>query len=365
VTATGVERGNALEVRGARRRFGSVEALAGVDLSVGAGELVTLLGPSGSGKSTLLKIVAGYDAPDGGSVHLGGRAVTGLAPAKRNIGMVFQNYALFPHMSVEQNIAFPLEMRRLEARAIADKVRWSLETVGLAGYEARRPAQLSGGQQQRVALARAIVFEPRLLLLDEPFGALDKKLREQMQLEVKSIQRRLGLTTIFVTHDQEEALILSDRIAVMDRGRIEQIDVPTEIYRRPANRFVAQFIGDSNLFSATVLESGDGHARLRTEQGPELLAALPRDRPAPGERVTLVLRPERIVRLADDEGAQNRLGATVRDAIYVGDGVKYRLELAGGALITAAWSGAEGVLLEQGTRVAIGIPPGALHWVEA
>jgi putative spermidine/putrescine transport system ATP-binding protein len=365
VTTKGVGRGHALEVRGAQRRFGSVVALAGIDIAVGAGELVTLLGPSGSGKSTLLKIIAGYDAPDAGSVHLGAAEVTAVAPAKRNIGMVFQNYALFPHMTVAQNIAFPLEMRRLEARAIADKVRWSLETVGLAGYEARRPAQLSGGQQQRVALARAIVFEPGLLLLDEPFGALDKKLREQMQLEVKSIQRRLGLTTIFVTHDQEEALILSDRIAVMDRGRIEQIDVPTEIYRRPANRFVAQFIGDSNLFAATVLDTGDGHARLRTEQGPELVAALPRRRAAAGDRVTLVLRPERIVRLAEDEGAQNRLAATVRDAIYVGDGVKYRLELANGAILTAAWSGAEGVLLEQGTRVAIGIPPGALHWVEA
>jgi putative spermidine/putrescine transport system ATP-binding protein len=358
-------RSNALEVRGARRRYGPVEALAGIELGVDAGELVTLLGPSGSGKSTLLKIIAGYDAPDAGSVRLGGRDVTAVAPAKRNIGMVFQNYALFPHMTVAENIAFPLEMRRLDARAIARKVTWSLETVGLAGYEARRPAQLSGGQQQRVALARAIVFEPDLLLLDEPFGALDKKLREQMQLEVKSIQRRLKLTTVFVTHDQEEALVLSDRIAVMDRGRIEQIDVPTEIYTRPANRFVAQFIGDSNLFEATLVDAGGGRARFRTAAGPVLVAALPRGRAAPPGRVTLVLRPERIVRLDADEGAENRLAATVRDAIYVGDGVKYRLELADGTRVTASWPGGEGSLLAAGTPVEIAIPPAALHWVEA
>ncbi len=358
-------RRNALEVRGARRRFGSVEALAGVELVVGAGELVTLLGPSGSGKSTLLKLIAGYDVPDAGSVHLGGRDVTGVAPAKRNIGMVFQNYALFPHMTVAENIAFPLEMRRLDAGEIARKVNWSLETVGLAGYEARRPAQLSGGQQQRVALARAIVFEPNLLLLDEPFGALDKKLREQMQLEVKSIQRRLGLTTVFVTHDQEEALVLSDRIAVMDRGRIEQIDVPTEIYRRPANRFVAQFIGDSNLFEAQVVDVQGGRVRFRTGAGPLLVASLPSGRSLPAGAVTLVLRPERVVRVAPDEGAENRLSATVRDAIYVGDGVKYRLELSGGTALTAAWSGAEGSLLAAGTPVEIAIPPAALHWVEA
>ncbi|MBL8698104.1 MAG: ABC transporter ATP-binding protein [Alphaproteobacteria bacterium] len=361
-------RGNALEVRGAHRRFGSVAALAGIDLSVGAGELLTLLGPSGSGKSTLLKIIAGYDTPDAGVVRLGGQDVTAVAPARRNIGMVFQNYALFPHMTVAENIAFPLEMRRLDRAAIGERVRWALETVGLADYDVRRPSQLSGGQQQRVALARAIVFEPGLLLLDEPFGALDKKLREQMQLEVKSIQRRLGLTTLFVTHDQEEALILSDRIAVMDQGRIEQVDTPTEIYRRPVNRFVAQFIGDSNLFAATVAAVDGGRARLRTDRGLELGAEPPAAgaRAAPGTRVTLVVRPERIERVRDDGPAENRIAATVRDAIYVGDGVKYRLELEGGAgTVTVAWSGAEGALLATGTRVAIAIPPAALHWVEA
>ncbi len=356
-------RGNALEVRGAHRRFGSVIALAGIDLKIAAGELVTLLGPSGSGKSTLLKIIAGYDSPDAGSVTVGGLDFTAIAPARRDIGMVFQNYALFPHMSVAQNIAFPLEMRRLDKSTIQGRVAWALETVGLTGYDTRLPAQLSGGQQQRVALARAIVFEPKLLLLDEPFGALDKKLREQMQLEVKTIQRRLGLTTLFVTHDQEEALILSDRIAVMDKGRIEQIDTPTAIYRRPVNRFVAQFIGDSNLFTAIIVAHASGVATLRTEQGPVFTATVPR-MPA-GSRVTLVVRPERILRVAQGEPAQNRLAATVRDAIYVGDGVKYRLEIPGGVLVTAAWSGAEGDLLEAGATLDIAIPADAIHCVES
>ena len=356
-------RGNALEIGGVQRRFGPVVALAGIDLSVAAGELVTLLGPSGSGKSTLLKIIAGYDSPDAGVVHLGGTDVTSIAPARRNVGMVFQNYALFPHMNVAENIAFPLEMRRLDKPTIRSRVAWALETVGLAGYESRRPTQLSGGQQQRVALARAIVFEPDLLLLDEPFGALDKKLREQMQLEIKAIQRRLGLTTLFVTHDQEEALILSDRIAVMDQGRIEQVDTPTAIYRRPVNRFVAQFIGDSNLFTAIVTTAAGGVARLHTEQGPELIAAAPLL--SPGDRVTLVVRPERILRVMGGEPTENRLAATVRDAIYVGDSVKYRLELPGGALITASWSGAEADLLPAGTPVEIGIPAAAIHCVES
>ncbi len=360
-------KGNALEVRGAHRRFGTVVALAGIDLSVAAGELVTLLGPSGSGKTTLLKIIAGYETPDAGIVRIGGADVTAIAPARRNIGMVFQNYALFPHMMVAENIAFPLEMRRLDTATIRSRVAWALEIVGLTGYETRRPSQLSGGQQQRVALARAIVFEPNLLLLDEPFGALDKKLREQMQLEVKSIQRRIALTTVFVTHDQEEALVLSDRIAVMDRGRIEQVDTPTALYRRPANRFVAQFIGDSNLFPATVLAAADGQAVLRTDHGVELSldARALGNLPSPGSRVTLVVRPERIRRVEQGQPAENRLAAVIRDAIYVGDLVKYRLEVAGGAIVTASWPGDDASLLEAGTRIEIAIPAAAIHWVEA
>ena len=215
------------------KSYGSVIALAGIDLQVPDGEIVTILGPSGSGKTTLLKIVAGFELPDAGRVELAGDDITCVTPASRGIGMVFQNYALFPHMRVAENIAFPLEMRRLARAETQERVSSALALVGLAGYEARYPRQLSGGQQQRVALARAIVFEPRLLLLDEPFGALDRKLRDQMQLEVKRLQRQLGITALFVTHDQEEALAISDRIAVMNAGRIEQIGAPEELYLRP------------------------------------------------------------------------------------------------------------------------------------
>ena len=251
------------------KRYGTVLAVAGVDLSVRDGEILTILGPSGSGKTTLLKMVAGFEQPDEGRVRLGERDITDATPASRGIGMVFQNYALFPHMPVAENVAFPLEMRRVGQSQIKERVTRALALVGLAGYEKRYPRQLSGGQQQRVALARAVVFEPPLLLLDEPFGALDRKLREQMQLEVKRLQRQLGITALFVTHDQEEALVLSDRIAVMNLGRIEQIGTPFEIYAQPVNRFVADFIGESNLYRGNVSASGarqdDGGDRRRVD----------------------------------------------------------------------------------------------------
>ena len=245
-----------LSVEGVTKRFGEVVALDDVSLAVAEGELLTILGPSGSGKTTLLKVVAGFETPDAGTVRVDGVEITALPPARRDIGMVFQNYALFPHLTVKGNVAFPLEMRNVARAEIERRVGEALALVELAGYEARLPRQLSGGQQQRVALARAIVFNPRLLLLDEPFGALDRKLRETMQLEVRRLQRRLGLTTIFITHDQEEALVLSDRIAVMNKGTIQQIATTTEIYERPANDFVADFVGESNIFHGTLTEPG-------------------------------------------------------------------------------------------------------------
>jgi putative spermidine/putrescine transport system ATP-binding protein len=247
-----------LDIEGVSKAFGDVIALADVSLGVAAGEFVTILGPSGSGKTTLLKVIAGFEAAETGSIRVDGSDVTDLDPALRNIGMVFQNYALFPHLSVARNVAYPLAMRGMAKGEIASRVADALEMVELGGMGERLPKQLSGGQQQRVALARATVFQPRLLLLDEPFGALDRKLRDQMQLEVRRLQRRLGLTTLFITHDQEEALIMSDRVAVMANGRLQQVGAPLEIYEAPANPFVADFIGESNIFSGTVEAGGEG-----------------------------------------------------------------------------------------------------------
>jgi spermidine/putrescine ABC transporter ATP-binding subunit len=364
-----------LAVSAVERRFGigrqaGVTALAGVDLAIRPGELLTLLGPSGSGKTTLLKVVAGFEPPDKGRVMLGGRDITALTPAKRNIGMVFQHYALFPHMSAAENIAFPLAMRGLARHSIQQKVASALALVGLSGYGERRPRQLSGGQQQRVALARAIVFDPALLLLDEPFGALDRKLRAQMQAEVKGLQRRLGVTTLFVTHDQEEALVLSDRIAVMNEGRIAQIGTAEDLYRRPASRFVAEFVGEANLFRGRAgVISGPPHARtveVKLETGGEMRATL-----APGDRsvhygadLALVVRPERPRALGPGEVAENRAAGTVVEATYLGETIRYRLALERGGEIVLRWP-AERARIAPGTRLELGWSAGdmtAVPW---
>jgi putative spermidine/putrescine transport system ATP-binding protein len=325
-----------LSLKGVVKAYGAVAALAGVDLEVPDGQIVTILGPSGSGKTTLLKVVAGFETPDRGDVELAGRVITYATPASRGIGMVFQNYALFPHMRVAENIAFPLRMRRLPRSEIQDRVGRALSLVGLAGYEGRYPRQLSGGQQQRVALARAIVFEPRLLLLDEPFGALDRKLREHMQLEVKHLQRRLGITALFVTHDQEEALVLSDRIAVMNGGTIEQIGSPADVYSRPANRFVADFIGQSNIYRGTVAASSAGALTVTLSSGQTFLARGASPRPI-GAEVGLVLRPEAPTRLADGVSADNLAAGRIEDVVYVGDAIKYSIRLDGGGEMVVRW----------------------------
>ncbi|MGH7003072.1 MAG: ABC transporter ATP-binding protein [Alphaproteobacteria bacterium] len=353
-----------LALSGIERRFGTVAALAGADLEVKPGEFLTLLGPSGSGKTTLLKVVAGFEPPDRGRVTLAGRDITLLAPAKRGIGMVFQNYALFPHMSAAANIAFPLAMRGARRNDIRTKVASALALVGLSGYDDRLPRELSGGQQQRVALARALVFDPALLLLDEPLGALDRKLRMQMQGEIKSLQRRLGITTLFVTHDQEEALALSDRIAVVNEGRIAQVGTPEQLYRRPATRFVAEFIGEANVFRGRAGVVRGGAVEVRLESGATMRATL-----APGDRsvhygadLALVVRPERPRRLAPGEAAENSVSGTVAEALYLGETIRYRVALEGGGEFSLRWPAAAEALA-PGARVTLGWPAADMNAV--
>jgi putative spermidine/putrescine transport system ATP-binding protein len=307
------DRSPPLTIRGLSKRYGNTTALHDVHLDVRSGEFVTLLGPSGSGKTTLLMILAGFVRPDGGSVKVGEEEIVVTPPHKRNIGMVFQNYALFPHMDVFGNIAFPLRQRRIDRTEIAERVQRVLELVQLLGLAERRVDQLSGGQRQRVALARAIVFEPRILLMDEPLSALDKKLREQMQIEIRHLHERLGMTTVYVTHDQREAITMSDRIAVMNLGRIVQLDTPEQLYVRPRTRFVAEFIGESSLLPVEVDGAGArfcGSVLKCAEKLTETFA-----------KQWLVIRPEKLSLLDDnvDASAVNIFDGTVKEIIYQGE----------------------------------------------
>ncbi|MBX6368294.1 MAG: ABC transporter ATP-binding protein [Rhodospirillales bacterium] len=293
-------------------------AVRHLDLEIRRGEFLTLLGPSGSGKTTTLMMLAGFETPTAGTIRMNGHPIDHLPPHRRELGIVFQSYALFPHMTVGENIAFPLSVRRRPRAEIEARVKRALATVRLEGYADRRPAQLSGGQQQRVALARAMVFEPQLVLMDEPLGALDKKLREHMQIELKRLHAEVGLTVVYVTHDQGEALTMSDRVAVFNNGMLQQVDTPAALYENPANAFVAEFIGDNNLLAATVEANGGGFCAARLAGGTEIRARV-RHPAEPGEAVVLSLRPEHI-RLGGGDG--NILVGTVNDAIYYGDHVR-------------------------------------------
>jgi putative spermidine/putrescine transport system ATP-binding protein len=290
-----------------------------LNLAIRRGEFLTLLGPSGSGKTTTLMMLAGFEVPTHGRIELDGQAINDLAPHKRNIGMVFQNYALFPHMTAAKNVLFPLQMRRFPKPDMQSRVARILELVGLSRFAERYPRELSGGQQQRVALARALVFDPAVLLLDEPLGALDKNLREQMQVEIKRIHREVGITMIYVTHDQTEAMTMSDRIAVFANGRLEQIGSPLVVYHRPANRFVGSFIGDSNFFAGRIDKAAPGMAEL-VGIGPVKIAAS-EDNPT-GE-VDILIRPERLRPVGPShgpgDGADNIFDMTVDDVINYGD----------------------------------------------
>ncbi|MBZ9803561.1 ABC transporter ATP-binding protein [Mesorhizobium sp. ES1-6] len=301
-----------ISMRRIEKRFGSVPVLRDLNLDVEAGEFLTLLGPSGSGKTTLLMILAGFVRANGGSIKVGGDEIITTPPHRRNIGMVFQNYALFPHMNVFHNIAFPLKQRGVAAAETAQRVEKALELVKLLGLGERRVDQLSGGQRQRVALARAIVFEPRIVLMGEPLSALDKGLREHMQIELRALHRRLGMTTVYVTHDQREAITMSDRIAVMNGGRIEQLDRPETLYASPKTQFVAGFIGESNFVP---VESRNGSVWYEDRK---IRTTAPS--PAPG-RYLMVVRPEKLRLVANAELADgiNVLSATLSDIIYQGD----------------------------------------------
>jgi len=307
---------------------GETNIVKNLNLDIEPGEFLTLLGPSGSGKSTCLMMLAGFESPTHGTIYLDGQALNKIPPYKRDIGVVFQNYALFPHMSIAENIGFPLSVRKLSRSDIDDKVRKALDMVQLGHLADRKPSQLSGGQQQRIALARALVFEPRLVLLDEPLGALDKNLREQMQLELKHLHENLGITMVFVTHDQTEALTMSDRIAVFNDGIIQQIDSPTELYERPANEFVATFIGETNVMRGTVETLTAEVCHLRLANG-EVVQAQAGNGLNIGDTACLSVRPERIAFSDVVHTDSNRVSGHLEEFIYHGDHIQVRLNMTG------------------------------------
>ena len=325
------------------KHYQNVVAIKALNLDIPRGTFFSLLGPSGCGKTTTLRMIAGFEHPTQGEIFIRGERVTDIPPYRRNFGMVFQNYALFPHMSVAQNVAFGLKMRKLRRDEIAKRVRETLDLVKLNGFEDRYPKQLSGGQQQRVALARALVIHPTVLLLDESLSALDKMLREEMQVELRELQRKLGITAVFVTHDQEEALTMSDRVAVMRAGVVEQVGTPSEIYESPRTEFVAGFLGNSNFVDGVVVNSSEDGARIDIGG---VQVRVDGCTAGTGERVRLALRPEKIDIVADhDVGNRESVTATVREVIYRGAATHVYLER-------------HGVRMQAYVRNAVGLEPG-------
>jgi putative spermidine/putrescine transport system ATP-binding protein len=349
---------HALSLDRVTKRFGGVVAVDDVSLAVGAGEFLTLLGPSGSGKTTLLMMIAGFIAPTAGDILDDARVITRLAPEKRRFGMVFQGYALFPHMTVAENIAFPLKVQRTPRAGVEARVRAMLDLVQLAGLADRLPRQLSGGQQQRVALARALVFQPHLVLLDEPLSALDKKLRAELQRELRDLHRRVGATFISVTHDQEEALSMSTRIAVMRDGRVIQHGAPAELYERPATRFVADFFGTTNFLPVTVGERrADGFAY---DLGGRTFEHCDAEPLAAGSAVLLSIRPDRIALSVPDAASGPHLAATVRSVTYLGSQLSVELDAGAlGRFTVTRPAGAAGAALEPGAAVVLSWSPTA------
>jgi spermidine/putrescine transport system ATP-binding protein len=321
-------RGVAVRLSGITKRFGDFVAVDDLNLDIYEGEFFSLLGPSGCGKTTTLRMIAGFEEPTQGEISVAGEQVQGVPPYRRPVNTVFQSYAIFPHLNVFDNVAFGLRRAKVPKDEVASRVADACEMVQLAGFEKRKPGMLSGGQQQRVALARALVNRPKVLLLDEPLGALDLKLRKEMQLELKSLQEEVGITFVYVTHDQEEALTMSDRIAVMNEGKVQQLAGPTTLYETPANRFVAGFIGQTNVFSGTV-EAADGDkVTLRTREGLRV-EAVARDKVSPreGEEAHAAVRPEKV---RFGESGDNVSAAEVKQVVYLGASTQYIVELEGG-----------------------------------
>ncbi len=309
-----------VEIRGLTKRFGDVAAVDAVSLDIRRGEFFSLLGPSGCGKTTLLRMLGGFEAPTEGTIRIDGADMTRTPPYRRPVNMVFQHYALFPHLSVEENVGFGLRYLGIERAEEGRRIAAALDLLQMSGFERRRPDQLSGGQRQRVALARALALEPEVLLLDEPLGALDQKLRKEVQVQLKHLQRALGITFVFVTHDQEEALTMSDRVAVMNRGRVEQVDEAARVFERPATEFVANFMGASNFFAATVREAAGGFLALSLRAGGELRVPSDGRRHAPGEEVRFVVRPEKLTLRGRDLSRRGvpSVGVTVEERVYQG-----------------------------------------------
>ncbi len=333
---------------------GEILVVKNLNLDIAAGEFVTMLGPSGSGKTTCLMMLAGFEPATQGEIYLGDQPINNVPPHKRGIGMVFQNYALFPHMSVAENLAFPLEVRGMDKDERETKVKRALDMVELGAFGNRMPAQLSGGQQQRVAVARALVFEPELILMDEPLGALDKQLREQMQYEIKHIHESLGVTVVYVTHDQSEALTMSDRIAVFNDGIIQQLSSPSDLYERPDNSFVAQFIGENNRFDGTVTSVSNGKCKVKLDSG-ETVEAAAINIEGKGTRTTLSLRPERIEINPKSKAGRSIISGKIEEAIYLGDHIRTRMSAGGSSEFIVKVPNTSGhTPLEEGKTVKIG-----------
>ena len=356
---TAAANGAFVEFDGVQKSYdGETLVVKNLDLAIGKGEFLTMLGPSGSGKTTCLMMLAGFETATHGEIRLGGKGINGIPPHKRGIGMVFQNYALFPHMTVAENLAFPLEVRGIGRSEREKKVKRALDMVQMGGFGGRRPAQLSGGQQQRVALSRALVFEPELVLMDEPLGALDKQLREHMQFEITSLARSLGITTVYVTHDQTEALTMSDRIAVFNDGIIQQLASPDALYEEPSCSFVAQFIGENNTLKGTVSKI-DGETAEITLAGGAVISAVPANVSKVGEPTLVSIRPERVEYNKERllPGAHT-VKAEVLEFIYMGDIYRARLQVAGSDdFIVKTRNAPDQRRLKPGEKIEIGWRP--------